>query len=159
MFISSEENELLLQCRVQCKRKNKYLEHICLDVIICMWSHIFTIWLCLFQHARLQTSYLTYWQSGFLAAVYIQACHAWSKQDLHGRWLWRVWVLHFPLGQGEKQGTVAKPGVSQSFITLDVCPNSPAAEIWSPSWNASLCLTNKKSSLVVLEKMKNINLN
>lgn len=34
-FILSEENELLFQCRVQCKRRNKYLEHICLDVIIC----------------------------------------------------------------------------------------------------------------------------
>lgn len=52
-------------------------------------------------------------------------------------------MLHFLLGQGEKRGTVAKPGVSQSFITLDVCPSVLAAEIWSPSWNASLCLTNK----------------
>lgn len=157
-FTLSEENELVFQCRARYKRKNTYFETICLDVIVCTLTRIFIVVCFNMQGSKHHIWHFDSYMSGCMAAVYMQVCCACSRQGLHGRWMRRVWGLHFLLDK-EKQRTAARPGVSQSFVTLDVCPCSPAAEIRSLSQNARLCLKKNNLAFVVPEKTENINLN
>lgn len=136
-FTSCEKNELVFQCRAQYKRKNTYFETICLDVIICTLTHIFLAVCFNMQDSKPHIWHFDSYMSRCVAAVYVQVRCACSRQGLRRRWMRRVWELHFLLDK-EKWGAAAKPGVSQSFVTLDVCPSSPAAAIWSLSQKARL---------------------